>query len=279
MKKVLKRCAARVARLRPVRNLMVNLVYPNIVAALQDEILCFENSPSGIVESFAWKTHSYLVLSEELRPTGVNCAEDGMRADSQTRLRVLRVVAENLAEIDGDILEFGVAGGDSLRELNRLCPGRRCFGFDSFEGLPEDWWTRPKGAFRSDPPRFDDANVSLVPGLFDETVPQFLEDWRGAAALVHIDCDLYRSTLTSLGAVLPACRPGTVVLFDEYYNYPEFASHEWLAWKQLRERHRIVAECIAYDGVRAAFRILSMGEPELSTLTLAVQGLRSGLQR
>src|SRR5487761_512490 len=41
------------------------------------------------------------------------------------------------APADGLVLEFGVGNGASLRHLAR--GGGACHGFDSFEGLPEDW--------------------------------------------------------------------------------------------------------------------------------------------
>lgn len=40
-----------------------------------------------------------------------------------------------------DYLEFGVADGGSIRvALAKLSPVCKLYGFDSFEGLPEDWF-------------------------------------------------------------------------------------------------------------------------------------------
>jgi len=54
-------------------------------------------------------------------------------------------------------LEFGVATGATLRKIATSFPSRSVYGFDSFEGLPEDWrgdgvtWN-PKGTYACDPP-------------------------------------------------------------------------------------------------------------------------------
>ncbi len=77
-------------------------------------------------------------------------------------------------------------------------------------------------------------------------------------AILHIDCDVYSSTAVVFQHALPYSGPGTVVLFDEYWNYPMFAEHEWLAWRRARAEWCIVAQCIGYDGRRAAFRIGKM---------------------
>ena len=236
---------------QPLRGLLVNLVYPAIVAALRGEIQPDTPSASGIAEAFAWKTHSYIVLSEELG-SGINSGD----YDEATQGRLFDVVAQNIRCVEGDVLEFGVASGHSIRHLAKLFNDRKIYGFDSFQGIPEPWWTRPRGAFAVGcPPQVDAPNVELIEGLFSQTVPEFLTRWQGVAGLVHVDCDLYSSTLESLGAVLGRCQAGTVILFDEYYNYPDFAQHEWRAWRELRLCHGIVAPCIAYDGRRAAFQI------------------------
>src|SRR5215203_3166085 len=43
-----------------------------------------------------------------------------------------------IAPADGMALEFGVFAGGSLRVIAESRPGKEVFGFDSFQGLPED---------------------------------------------------------------------------------------------------------------------------------------------
>src|SRR5208282_2854043 len=52
------------------------------------------------------------------------------------------------APAQGLLLEFGVAGGTSIRHIASSTRSL-VHGFDSFEGLPEDWSGRhePKGAY------------------------------------------------------------------------------------------------------------------------------------
>jgi hypothetical protein len=240
-----------------MKAIVSHLIYPTVIANLCSEIRADVPSPSGVVEALAWKSHAYLVLAEELRPTGRDC---GAHHDAGTRARLFDIVLTSAASTEGDILEFGVAGGESLRVFADRCPERHVFGFDTFEGLPEDWWTRPKGSFAAAPPKIDRPNVKLVKGLFNESLPGFLKEWPGRAAIVHVDCDLYSSTRECLSNILPRCNLGTVVLFDEYYNYRDFAQHEWLAWRELRVAHRLAAQCIGYDGRRAGFQLTDMGE-------------------
>jgi hypothetical protein len=53
-----------------------------------------------------------------------------------------------------------------------------------------------------------------------------MEAHPGPVSFVHIDCDLYSSTKAILDHVGPRLRPGTHVLFDEYFNYPGWKLHE-----------------------------------------------------
>lgn len=258
MRTKLKALANRIAKTQVVRSTVVNVVFPSIKDCILQEIQPDSVSPTGIAEAIAWKTHSYIVLNEELRATGIDCSADEMRCDYQTRARLFDIVVDSV-NVPGDILEFGVHNGESVVDFATRCPSRHVYGFDSFEGLPEDWWTRPKGTFKTEVPEIDKPNVTLVKGFFDESLPGFLQKWQGMAAIIHIDCDLFKSTLSCLIPMLERCQVGTVILFDEYYNYSDFASHEWLAWRAISESHDIKAPCIGYDGRRAAFQISSFG--------------------
>lgn len=121
-----------------------------------------------------------------------------------------------------DYLEFGVATGESFRAwlgLSRHAESR-FFGFDSFEGLPENWQAdSPKGAYSTGGqiPLVDDPRASFIKGLFQQTVDVFSLGFKPQNRLVlHMDADLYSSTLYVLMAMNRHIRPGTLILFDEF---------------------------------------------------------------
>jgi hypothetical protein len=138
------------------------------------------------------------------------------------------------APADGLVLEFGVEKGASLRHLASLTP-RIVHGFDSFEGLPGDWngTKETKGAFslRGQLPRVP-ANAKLHVGWFDKTLPDFLSVDAQACALIHVDCDIYASTVSIFSALKGRIGPGTVIVFDEYFNYPGWRHHEYKAFQE-----------------------------------------------
>ena len=135
-----------------------------------------------------------------------------------------------------DFLEFGVYKGDSIRfwsQMNRD-PHSRFIGFDSFEGLPENWTGKvPKGAFYvgGAVPQIDDERVSFVKGWFQNVLPGFLNGFIPRSRLVvHNDSDLYSSTLFTLASLNTFLVPGTVIIFDEY----SAATHEFRAFADYR---------------------------------------------
>jgi ABC-type polysaccharide/polyol phosphate transport system ATPase subunit/peptidoglycan/LPS O-acetylase OafA/YrhL len=133
---------------------------------------------------------------------------------------------------DGMALEFGVWSGRTLRVITEGRDGKNVFGFDSFEGLPEDWRDGfPAGTFAMDQPP-EVLGAELVTGLFAETLPAFLHDHPEPVAFLHIDADLYSSARTVLEHAGPRLRPGSVVVFDEYFNYPGWREHEYRAWQE-----------------------------------------------
>jgi hypothetical protein len=138
------------------------------------------------------------------------------------------------APADGLVLEFGVEKGASLRHLAGLTQ-RPVHGFDSFEGLPGDWsgTKEAKGAFslRGKLPRVP-ANARLHVGWFDQTLPEFLRQDAQACALIHVDCDIYASTVSIFAALNDRIGPGTVIVFDEYFNYPGWRQHEYKAFQE-----------------------------------------------
>lgn len=138
---------------------------------------------------------------------------------------------------DGLYVELGVAGGDGCRLFGEtLKPhGLKMTGFDSFEGLEEDWTGmqsgREAGAFtqRGDLPKVPD-NVTLVKGWVQDTLPGYLDANKGKPfAFMHMDMDTYTPTAYAMRATKKLLRKGTVILFDELYGYPGWRHHEYKA--------------------------------------------------
>lgn len=142
--------------------------------------------------------------------------------------------AARAARLPGLVLEFGVEKGASLALLAGTTTGT-VHGFDSFEGLPENWTgtfeEKGKFAMRGRRPRVP-RNARLHVGWFNDTLPGFLAAYPEDASLVHIDCDIYQSTKTVFDHVGPRIKPGTVIVFDEYFNYPAWREHEYKAFQE-----------------------------------------------
>jgi O-methyltransferase len=129
--------------------------------------------------------------------------------------------SERLSDEAVDYLEFGVYRGDSLKwwvEKN-LCPDSRFVGFDSFFGFPEDWGEYCKGHFSTQgrPPEIKDSRCTFEVGLFQDTLPGFLTHFRGERrTVVHLDADLYSSTLFALATLHSRLKKGDILFFDEF---------------------------------------------------------------
>ena len=156
--------------------------------------------------------------------------------------------ALGLIEIPGMALEFGVASGTTLRIVAEAFTEREgtVAGFDVFSGLPETWRTGfPVGEFAQESiPEVPGAQ--LVPGLFENTLPSFLNDESGPVAFLHLDADLYSSTKTVLDLLGDRLVPGSIVVFDEFFNYPGWQQHEYRAWTEFVTRTGISFEYLGY---------------------------------
>jgi Macrocin-O-methyltransferase (TylF) len=119
-------------------------------------------------------------------------------------------------------LEFGVWKGESTRFWSKLLtnPASALHGFDSFEGLPEDWSsTYRKGAFSVNGklPVIDDPRVRFFKGLFEQTLSRYQPPDHDVM-FINCDADLYSSTKTVLKYVGLLLKPGDYLYFDEFHH-------------------------------------------------------------
>ena len=148
--------------------------------------------------------------------------------------------AVSAAPAEGLIVECGVFRGRSINLMAAWAPERRLHGFDSFEGLPENWGTEPAGSYSAGGqlPEVAD-NVTLHPGWFEDTLPRFAEELAEPIALLYVDCDIYSSTVTILEHLGPKLTPGAIVVFDEYVGYSDWREHEYRAWQEYQGKKKI----------------------------------------
>jgi len=152
------------------------------------------------------------------------------------------------APLDGGglICEFGVYRGTTINHIASLTT-KPVYGFDSFEGLPETW--RPnfeKGRFRVEQLPAVRSSVHLFKGWFEDSLPKFLADHKQPAAFLHVDCDLYSSTKTIFRLFRDRIQPGTVIVFDELFNYPGWQQGEFKAFNELIAETGLKYEWIGY---------------------------------
>lgn len=171
----------------------------------------------------------------------INCNNKSKRPQRHSHLNhALRKV-----KITGHVMEFGVYQGTTLKIISDYFPNQTVWGFDSFEGLPEPWFMKslqsgprhPTGKFALDKEemllvvnQFAERNVKLIPGWFNQSIVPWMNNNPGPVSFLHIDCDLYSSTLDILNLLNDRIVPGTVIVFDEMYPWNNFDQYD--LWEQ-----------------------------------------------
>lgn len=135
-------------------------------------------------------------------------------------------------------LEFGVFKGDSINLFSKTLKkiNAEIYGFDSFKGLKDEWMTEefnPPGTFdlKGNKPKVE-SNVKLIDGWVEETTKNFLSKNSKKIAFIHFDLDTYESTSFVLKSVKNSLQPGTIILFDEFYGFPNWEKYEYKAFKE-----------------------------------------------
>lgn len=171
----------------------------------------------------------------------------------------------NSTRVTGHLAEFGVGSGWTATMLARSMRGRpiRQFHlFDSFEGLPQatsevdlatpmvkdgiwgtgtcNWKMTPELLARSLARFRDSLELRIYAGWFSKTIPDVPEGTK--FALVHIDCDLYQSTVDVLDGLFGRCMlsPGAILLFDDWCCNacsPDLGQQK--AWREMAAKYRV----------------------------------------
>jgi hypothetical protein len=151
-----------------------------------------------------------------MHPTVTNTLLNAAKLDA-IRRACARIDA---ADVPGDLAELGVYRGGVARALAERFPARTVRLFDTFTGIPWDGYDPDKdrhrpGEFACPMDLVKDllaglSNVSFHPGLFPGTAAG------ERFALVHLDADLYASTLAGLEWFWPRLSVGGCVVLDDW---------------------------------------------------------------
>jgi len=161
---------------------------------------------------------------------------------------------------DNLFLEFGVYTGGSINLFAKqlINTKKNIYGFDSFEGLKEDWLSHvffPKGALtlNKKTPNVE-KNVILIVGEIQNTLEKFLEENKQKIIFAHMDLDTYQSTKYALLQIKPNLVKGSVILFDEFHGHPNWQLEEYKAFTEVFKEHEY--KYIAFCESEAAIEIL-----------------------
>ena len=151
-----------------------------------------------------------------------------IRAEQDLRLTDLEayqifMAVKRTAKVNGDIAEVGVYRGGSAKLICEAKGNKALYLFDTFEGLPDPCEMDDRRAFhkRQYLGSFENAktclkeysNVYIYKGLFPSTAEPIKNK---RFSLVHLDADLYKSTLSCLEFFYPRMNKGGVILSHDY---------------------------------------------------------------
>lgn len=171
-------------------------------------------------------THRELVSADELTPQYV---------------KAWKTLRESLGtERLGDYLEFGVSHGTALNCMHKALKELnlekvRIFGFDSFEGLPDNAKLEGNkyfipGAFKSSYQKtrhylsdqgIDWKKVFLIKGWYSDTLNEAQKQTHKIekASVIMVDVDIYSSSKEALNFCASLIKDVAIIFFDDWYTF------------------------------------------------------------
>ncbi|MFT3740800.1 MAG: TylF/MycF/NovP-related O-methyltransferase [Breznakibacter sp.] len=134
-------------------------------------------------------------------------------------------------QVPGNLAELGVYKGETAKVIHHMLPDRKFYLFDTFDGLPHQVMREDcDGTVRPQTVKFDNTSPELVKkhiggndlidirqGIFPGTADDLGHE---VFAFVHIDADLYQSTIDALRFFYPRLSSGGVIIIHDY-------NHNW----------------------------------------------------
>jgi len=197
----------------------------------------------------------YIYFKKDMKSSSIFFKENDIRNYS------ISTGFKNKVNMDDLFLEFGVYNGDSINLFAKFLSNHSLdiHGFDSFEGLEEEWIAEdynPVGTFSLDKnlPKVSN-NVKLVKGKVQETLESFLtNNNKKKIIFVHMDLDTYIPTKFTLNKIKPFLQKGAIILFDEFYGFPNWEKTEFKAFNETFEKNEY--KYIAFCSRQVAVKIL-----------------------
>tara|TARA_Y100001935_G_C17236438_1_gene473258 strand:- start:328 stop:1071 length:744 start_codon:yes stop_codon:yes gene_type:complete len=184
---------------------------------------------------------SVLLESDKMREHAINRAKD------------------NDTDKDFIYMEFGVFSGKSINFFSKRID-KNIYGFDSFQGLKEDWLGTSviKGTFdlKKKIPKLN-SNVVPISGWIQDTLPPFLNEKNPKINFIHMDVDTYESSKFILEKIKPNLVKGAIILFDELYNFEGWDVGEYKALTEVFKEGEYKFISFSIDTSQAAIQILS----------------------
>jgi hypothetical protein len=213
---------------------LANRFVDSAAAALRKLLL---NSGAVMPRWFVDRVCRRVVAAAHLPITGRWLAENtGLPSTPlKDRQQVYELIARQVSGKKVLYLEFGVYRGYSMRLWSRLIdhPASILHGFDSFEGIPENWGAdTPRGGLSvmGAVPQIADPRVRFFKGWFEDTLKSYsLPDHD--VLIANLDADVYSSTRTVLNYLRDKLKPGDWLYFDEFTVW----DHEFRAFREFVE--------------------------------------------
>ena len=149
----------------------------------------------------------------------------------------------SLSKKNRPFYEFGVWRGDAFRYLIKTF--KEGYGFDTFEGLPEDWHNEKAGTYTSDGNVPEIKDGKFIVGKFEDTLPGFFAETRPMASIINFDADLYSSTICALNYAKPVIDKHTILIFDEFLSNENWEQDEFKALEEFCANNHYAYDVLA----------------------------------